>query len=132
MHCAALKRHSTGNRSPARAERVGLLEYYVFGRKPDGGCHAIYLTVAAEDHGHICYAKPRGGRDERVQNWLQIKGRLSDHLEHVTGCGLVFERLLEIACAFAQFAQQPRVLNRDDRLRREALEQSYLLVGKRP
>ena len=34
--------------------------------------------------------------------------------------------------ALAQFAQQPRVLHRDHRLRREILQQRDLLVGKRP
>ena len=33
--------------------------------------------------------------------------------------------------AFAQFAQQPRVLHRNDRLGREVLEQRDLLVGER-
>src|ERR1700749_2930914 len=44
----------------------------------------------------------------------------------------MFERLLEIVRALAQLAEQPRVFDRDDRLRREILQQRYLLLRERP
>ena len=79
----------------------------------------------------IGIAQPRCGFDQRVEHRLQIEGRAADDLEHVAGRGLVFERFFEIAGALAQFAEQPRVLHRDDRLRREVLQQRDLLVGER-
>ena len=43
---------------------------------------------------------------------LQFTGRTADDLEHVGGGGLLLKR-------FAQFVQQPRVLDGDDGLRGE-------------
>jgi len=53
---------------------------------------------------------------------LQIEGRAADHLQHVARRSLVFERFFEVAGALAQFAEQSRVLHRDDGLRREVLQ----------
>src|SRR5215472_10047356 len=50
-------------------------------------------------------------RDPRLQTTVQLR--------HLVG-------------ALAQFAQKPRVLHRNDRLRRKVLQQRDLLVGKRP
>src|SRR5262249_50553167 len=55
---------------------------------------------------------------------LQIEGRAADNLEDVGGGGLPLKRL-------AQFVQQPRILDGDNRLRGEVLEQLDLLVGER-
>jgi hypothetical protein len=46
-------------------------------------------------------------------------GRAADDVEHLAGRGLVFERFFEVARARLQFAEQPRILHRNDRLRRE-------------
>src|SRR5205085_12090166 len=46
--------------------------------------------------------------------------------------GLVFGRLLQVAGALARLGDQPRVLHRDDRLRREILQQRDLLLRERP
>src|SRR3954447_1104832 len=53
---------------------------------------------------------------------------MADDLKHIAGGGLVFECLLQVVHAFAQFAEQARVLHCDDRLRRKILQQSDLLV----
>ena len=45
--------------------------------------------------------------------------------KHLGGRGLLLQRL-------ARLGDQPRVLHRDDRLRREVLQQRDLLVGERP
>ena len=45
--------------------------------------------------------------------------------KHLGGRGLLLQRL-------ARLGDQPRVLHRDDRLRREILQQRDLLVGERP
>src|SRR5262249_52763353 len=56
---------------------------------------------------------------------LQVEGRSADDLEHVGGRGLLLQR-------FAQFVEQPRVLDRDDGLLCEIAYKLYLLVGERP
>src|SRR6266536_3490174 len=61
--------------------------------------------------------------DERVEDRLQIECRAADDFEHVSGRGLLLER-------FPQLVQQPGVLDRDNRLVREALDQLDLLVGE--
>jgi hypothetical protein len=62
---------------------------------------------------------------------LQIEGRAADDLEHVAGRGLVFERFFEIARASLQFAEQPRILHRDDRLVGKGAHQFDLPLGER-
>ena len=61
--------------------------------------------------------------DEGLQHGLQIECRAADDLEHVGGGGLLLQR-------FAQFAEQPRVLDGDDGLGGEILHQRDLLVGE--
>src|SRR6202043_1101503 len=77
-------------------------------------------------------AQARSSFTEGVEHRLQVEGRAADDLEHVAGRGLVFERFFEIAGALAQFAEQPRILHRDHRLRRKVLKERDLLIGKRP
>ena len=57
--------------------------------------------------------------------------RAADDLEHVAGCGLIFERFLELARAGLQFAKQPRVLHRDDRLVGKGAHQFDLPLAER-
>ncbi len=61
---------------------------------------------------------------------MQIEGRAADDLEHVARGGLVFERFLEVVSALAQFAEQPRVLDSDDRLIGERRCQRDLFIGE--
>ena len=58
--------------------------------------------------------------DECLQHRLQIERRAADDLEHVGGGGLLLE-------GFAQFLQQPRVLDRDDGLAAKLLTSSTCL-----
>src|SRR5215475_3095218 len=76
-------------------------------------------------------AKPRCSLDEHLQHRFEIGPRLADRLEDFTGRGLVFERFLKVARTLARLGRQPRILHRDDRLRREVLQQRYLLIGER-
>ena len=62
---------------------------------------------------------------------MQVEGRAADDLEHIAGRGLVFERFLEVAGALLQFTEQPRVLDRDDRLVGEGANQLDLPLGER-
>ena len=61
----------------------------------------------------------------RVEHRGEVAGRGIDHLQYLGGRGLLLQRL-------ARLGQQPRVLHRDDRLRRKVLQQRDLLVGERP
>ena len=93
-----------------------------FRREGNGCCYAVHLAVAAVDRAVSGVAEPGGRFGEGVEHRLQVEGRAADDLEHVAGRGLVFERLLEVAGALAQFVEQPRVLHRDHRLGGEVLQ----------
>src|SRR5262245_18900835 len=69
-------------------------------------------------------AQARCGLDQRVEYRLQVECRTADDLEHVGSRGLLLKR-------FAQFVEQPRVLDCDDGLRGEILDQLNLFVGER-
>src|SRR5262245_27163800 len=58
------------------------------------------------------------------EHWLKLAGRARNDLQHVGGGGLLLER-------FAQFVQQPRVLDGDDSLASKAFEECDLLVRER-
>src|SRR5215813_4494522 len=61
----------------------------------------------------------------RLEHRREIARRGIDDLQYLGGCGLLLQ-------CFARLGDQPRVLHRDDRLRREVLQQRDLLIGKRP
>jgi hypothetical protein len=61
---------------------------------------------------------------------MQIKSRAADDLEHVAGRGLIFERLLEVASALLQFAEQSGVLHGYDSLGGKALQQGNFFVSE--
>src|ERR1051325_10032163 len=58
-----------------------------------------------------------------IEHWREVAGRRIDDLEDLGGCGLLFDRLPGLR-------DQARVLNRDDRLRREILQQRNLFIGE--
>jgi hypothetical protein len=66
----------------------------------------------------------------RMENWLQLAGRRADDTQHFRCRSLLLQRLSEIGRALAQFVEQPRVLDSDDRLCSEVLHQRDLLVAK--
>ena len=53
-----------------------------------------------------------------------VEGRSADNLEHVGGGGLLLQR-------FAQFAEQPHILDGDDGLGGKVFDQLDLLFGER-
>ena len=91
----------------------------------------LKANVAAGSHlltdGFAAYR----GRDatavvqHRVEHRREVTGRGIDDLQHLGGRGLLLQGL-------ARLGQEPRILHRDDRLRREVLQQCDLLVSKRP
>ena len=63
---------------------------------------------------------------------LRFARRRTDDLQHLARGGLLLQRFGQIVGALAQFVEQPRVLDGDDRLRGEVLHQLDLLVDKWP
>src|SRR5262249_36742644 len=61
-------------------------------------------------------AEPNGRLHQRVEHLLQIEGRAADELEHVSRRRLLLQRLLGLV-------EQPRVLDRDQRLVAERFRQ---------
>src|SRR5215467_220227 len=65
-----------------------------------------------------------------VQYRLQVIGGARDYGEHLTSCGLIFERLLQLAFTGLLSLKQPRVFYRDDGLISEGLEQFDLSIAE--
>ena len=95
------------------AERTG--EFFIV---PDEQAEPAGRVVARE-------AFLRQNRiDVGVEHRREIAGRGVDDLQHLGGRGLLLQRL-------ARLSQEPRVFHCDDRLRREVLQQRYLLISER-
>jgi len=92
---------------------------------------AVDLALAYKDRSGISTTKPGRRFGHCVQHRLHIGGRAADDVEHVTGRGLVFERFFEVARAGLQFAEQPRILHRDDCLISKCAHQFDLPLGVR-
>src|SRR5207302_6970800 len=60
-----------------------------------------------------------------IEDGCYLTRRAVDNLQYLGGCGLLLQGL-------ARLGDQPCILNRDHRLRREILEERDVLFGKRP
>jgi hypothetical protein len=118
MNDPALERHPRGDTVATGDNYLLALDRPILGlRCAERTCHvAVDLTVAYRDRCDIATAKSSRRFDYCVQHRLHIGGRAADDVEHVAGRRLVFERFFEVAGAGPQLAQQPSVLDRDDRL----------------
>src|SRR4029077_12379574 len=67
------------------------------------------LAIEAHQHPEFGLANSCGILEQGLENRLQVARRSRDYLEHIGGGSLLRER-------FAQVAEQPRILDRDDRL----------------
>ena len=84
--------------------------------------HALVSKV----YGNVIRFKEAArGVDDRLENWLQLIRRATDDVEHVAGRGLILK-------IFLQFSNQPRVLNRNDRLFVKGFDEVDLLACKGP
>ena len=90
---------------------------------------AIRLVEVQDAELGFADARPRS-RAWLSKHGFQLARRAADDLEHLGGRGLLLSDS-QISCA-AQLVEQPRVLDRDHRLRGEVLHQLDLLVGERP
>src|SRR5262245_1359247 len=83
----------------------------------------VGAILSESDSSPVRAAKLRRRLGERVEYNLQIECRSADHLQHVGGGGLLLQR-------FAQFVEQPGILDGDNSLSSEVGEQLDLLVGE--
>src|SRR6516225_1875807 len=70
-------------------------------------------------------AKTNGSFKDRVEHRRKVARRAVDDPQHLGGCSLLLQSL-------ARFCDEPRILDRDDRLRGKNLKQADLLTGERP
>ena len=94
-------------------------------RQQIGHCHKAEQTVLETRHrAEFCLAQFRRPRGDRFKHRLHIGRRPGDYPQHLSSRGLLVERL-------ARRVDEPRVFHRDDRLRREILQQRGLFLGER-
>src|SRR6516162_10519053 len=132
LHSLTLQYDTSYDRAPRWRNWVAFHESDKFGRNAELRRGPVHLSIAAHNDRRIGFAQSRRSLGHGLQYGLQVKGRPADHLEHIAGRRLIFERLLQIARALTQFGDQPRILHGDDRLSCEILQQRDLLIGKRP
>ena len=90
------------------------------------GSHGSELLAVIELQTPVCAPHSRVRLFQyRIEYRGEIAGRGVDDLQYFGGRGLLLQCL-------ARLGDQPRILHRDDRLRREILQQRDLLVGERP
>jgi len=131
MHDPAFERHPPSEAAATGDDSSLALDCPILGvRRTERTRHmAVDLALAYRDICDIGAAKPGGRLHYCVQHRLHIGGRAADDPEHIAGRGLVFERFFEVARARLQFAEQPRVLDRDDGLVGKGAHQFDLPLG---
>src|SRR5262245_27373070 len=90
------------------------------------------FAVETVDRAPVPITQPPRALCYGVEHRLCVGGRPTDDAEDLTGCGLVFERLLQFALARLLRLEQPGVLDGDHRLVRKVFEQRDLLVAEEP
>ena len=111
-------------------ERIALPQFGI------GGRHAVLsrgheLAVSIEvEVAELRSANSDGVDENPFEHNFQFAGRPADDPQDLRGGGLVLKRLGQIVGTLAQFVEQPRILDGNDRLRGEVLYQLDLLVSK--
>src|SRR3954466_3092429 len=82
------------------------------------------LAVISRHQAECALAQPQRLFQHRAEHRGEVAGRGVDDLQHLGGRGLLLQRL-------TRFGNETRILDCDDRLRREVLEKCDLLVGER-
>ena len=93
-------------------------------RHPTQGGGFEANAVVGPKHAKSGFAQPHRLFEHRVEDRREVAGRRVDHLQYLGGRGLLLQGL-------ARLGQEPRVLHRDHRLRREVFQQRDLLFGER-
>ena len=102
-----LENGASGNRpavcrhQPAPEKRIIFRRGGIIARR-----HPVDIALADGDCAQVSVAEPCRSFEERLQYRRQIERRLADHLQHVSGRSLVFERLLQVAGALLQLAKR--------------------------
>jgi hypothetical protein len=87
--------------------------------------HTELLPVGDTHHADRRAAQMHRLFQHRIEHRREVARRRIDNLQDLRGRGLLFQRL-------ARLGHQPRVLHRDDRLRREAFQERNLLFREWP
>ena len=82
------------------------------------------LTVIGSECTERRLAQPHRPFQHCIEDRSEIPRRGIDDAKHFGGRGLLLQR-------FARLDQEPRILHRDNRLRREVLHERNLIFGKR-
>ena len=91
----------------------------------------IFVISRAEEIRLIRAAKASHRFHDHVKNRLEVDRGAADDLEHVSGCGELVDRAGQLRSTVLQFAEQARVLDRDDRLVGKGAHQFDLPLGER-
>src|SRR5829696_8288938 len=103
----------------------------LFGCKAEARNVMVGAVPGQADRRSVRLAKSSCRFDERIENRLEIESRAADDLEHVGRGSLLLQRLAQVVGALAQFVEQARVLDGDDRLIGEGGDQLDLPLGER-
>jgi len=79
----------------------------------------------------VCLAKAGCRLCKRVEYRRQIEGRTADQLEHISGRGLLLQRLAQLTRALLLCFEQACILDGNHRLVGEGCYEIDLLVGER-
>src|SRR5262249_27517370 len=124
LYCPVLNSYAPDDRAVSWPNRVTVYPLPKARRSIVIRCEVVQLTVRPKDEPLLGCAKPRRVLDQSVENWLKFERRAADDLEHIRGRDLLLQ-------GFAQFVEQPRVLDGDYGLVGKGLEKHDLLVSKR-
>ncbi len=100
-------------------------KFRIRGGQPVHGDRVEPLVVINPQNAKLGLAQFGRLFEHRVEHRSEVAGRRIDDLQHLGGRGLLLQGL-------ARLGNEPRVLHRDHRLRREIFQQRDLLVGERP
>src|SRR5260370_21368324 len=100
-------------------------------RKARVGDEKDRVAVAPEYSAKDRVAQSHRVSHDRVEHRLHVGRRLADHAENLARRGLSIERYREVSIANFKLAEEPHVLDGDDRLVGERLEQPDLALRER-
>src|SRR5215469_3191306 len=115
--------HNSLERAAVWAERAASLDPIAELRAAVHSTKMEALTVPGSESAKGCLAQTRCFFQHCIEHRREVTWRGVDNLQHLGGGGLLLQCL-------ARLGQQPCVLHRNDRLRREILQQRYFLIGK--
>jgi hypothetical protein len=90
---------------------ISLYEIPKLWRSIESHHHAQQLAVETEDERAISFTQPNRTFGHGIKYGADIECRATDHLQHIGGGGLLFQRLGEITGSLAQLIKQPDVFN---------------------